>query len=52
VVGNKHDVKNDQYQFIGRSGVTLVEKYVTDVDLIWQAGIPEDLLIAKEFASD
>ncbi len=49
---NNHNVKNDKYQIIGESGVPLVGKYVADVDLIWQAGIPEDLWIVKDFASD
>jgi hypothetical protein len=37
---------------IGGSGVPLVGKYVANVDLIWQAGVPEDLFIVKDFASD
>ncbi len=52
VVDNKHNVKNDRYQLIGGSSVPLVGKYVADVDLIGQAGIPEDLWIVKDFASD
>ncbi len=40
-VDNKHNVKNDRYQILGGSGVPLVGKYVADVDLIQQAGIPE-----------
>ncbi len=52
VVDNKHSVKNDKYQIIGGSGVPLVGNYVADVDLIRQAGVPEDLWIAKDFASD
>ncbi len=51
-VDNKHNVKNDQCQLIGGCSVTLVSKYVADVDLIWQAGVPEDLFIVKNFASD
>jgi hypothetical protein len=52
VVDNKHNVKNDQYQLIGGSSVTVVGKYVADVDLIRQGGVPEDLFIVKDFASD
>jgi hypothetical protein len=51
-VDNKHNVKNDRYQLIGGSGVPIVGKYVADVDLIRQAGVPEDLFIVKDFASD
>jgi hypothetical protein len=50
VVDNKHNVKNDQYQLIGGSSITLVGKYVADVDLIRQAGAPEDLFFVKDFA--
>ncbi len=49
---NKHNIKNDQYQLIGGSGVPLVGKYVVNVDLIRQMDIPEDLFIVKDFASD
>ncbi len=51
-VDNKHNVKNDGYQIIGGSGVPLVGKYVADVDLIRHEGIPENLWIVKDFASD
>ncbi len=51
-VDNKHNIKNDRYQIIGGSGVPLVGKYVADVNLIRQAGIPEYLWIVKDFASD
>ena len=51
-VDKKHNVKNDRYQIIGGSGVPLVGNYVADVDLIRQAGVPEDLWIVKDFASD
>jgi hypothetical protein len=51
-VDNKHNVKNDQYQLIGGSGVPLVGKYVANVDLIRQVGVQEDLFIVKDFASD
>jgi hypothetical protein len=51
-VDNKHNIKNGRYQIIGGSGVPLVGKYVADVDLIRQAGVPEDLWIVKDFDSD
>ncbi len=51
-VDNKHNVKNDRYQIICGSGVPLVGKYVADVNLIQQAGVPEDLWIVKDFTSD
>jgi hypothetical protein len=51
-VDNKHNVKNDRYQIIGGSGVPLVGKYVADVNLIQQAGVPENLWIVKDFTSD
>jgi hypothetical protein len=51
-VDKKDNIKSDRYQLIGGSGVILVGKYVPNVDLIRQAGVPEDSFIVKDFASD
>ena len=51
-VDNKHNIKNDRYQFIGGSCLPTIGNLVVDADLLRQAEVSADLLRVKDFASD
>lgn len=51
-VDNKHNVKNDRYQFIGGSNAATIGNYYIDTNLLLMARVSSDLIAPKDFASD
>ena len=51
-VDNKHNIKNDRCQLIGRSNVATIGNYYVDTNLLLMAQVSSNLLAPKDFASD
>ena len=51
-VNNKHNVKNDRYQFIGGSNAAVMGNYYIDTNLLLMAKVSIELIAPKDFASD
>ena len=49
---NKHNVKNDRFQLIGKSCVATIGDHMIDCDLLWQAGVSKILWRVWDYASD
>ena len=51
-VDNKHNIKNDRYQFIGGSNAATIGNYCIDTNLLLMAKVSSELIAPKDFASD
>ena len=49
---NKHNIKNDRYQFIGGSNAAVIGNYYIDTNLLLMAKVSSELIAPKDFASD
>ena len=52
LMDNKHNIKNDQYQFIGGSNVAVIGNYYIDTNLLLIAKVSSELIVPKDFVSD
>ena len=51
-VDNKHNAKNNRYQFIGELNAVLIENYCINTNLLLIAKVLIELIVLKDFTSD